>query len=302
MKNSKRWISLILAIVMISSFACLSVSAKTVYPVGDWVYEYNDDYTEFEIDAYNGDSAILDTPLMHNNTPITSIGKNCFNANTTLKSINLRDSIKYVQSYAFVNASNLETVVCNSNIELIDSYAFSGCSKLSSINIEDTSITAVKASAFMNCDALTEVTLPTTVTSIERRAFSYCDKLAKILIPSEVTSIATDAFYNTPNVVIYCYRDSYAHTYAKTNAIDYVLLDDISYVLGDADNDGKVTVLDASHIQFLLVGFIEDTDGKIAVRGDVSRDTLSIMDATAIQFHLALIDNSLPIGETYYYE
>ncbi len=282
---------------MISATACLSVSAKTVFPVGPWLYEKINNDTEFEIDEYTGTSTELSTVYFHNNIPITSIGELAFLDNTTLTSITLSPYIHSIQSQAFLNVAQLETVVFNGDIKLIGSYAFAGCKALKNIALEDTQITSVAYSSFSNCDALEEVTLPTTVTSIKAEAFAYCDGLAKIVIPASVTAIHKDAFLKTPNVVIYCYENSAAHTFAVDNSIDYVLINDDpaeTYIVGDTDGDGQVSVLDATAIQLLLIESptIVDLDGRMAIRGDASLDTLlSIMDATEIQ--LWLLDNDM---------
>lgn len=304
MKFTNRIISILLCVLMISAVACLSVSAKTVFPVGNWVYEKINNNTEFEIDAYNGTAATVSTVYYHNDIPITSVGSNAFDSNTTLTTINLNSTIYAVQSFAFLNCTNLTTVNFKGEVTLVDDGAFSGCSALTTINLEDTSITEVSRNCFLNCDSLTEVTLPETVTSISENAFGYCDGLTKITIPASVTTIAENAFYRTPNVVIYCYKDSTAHTYAETNSIEYVLLDAEeveTYLLGDSDDDGIITVLDATLIQKVLAYLVEDTDGRVAIRGNVNGDILSVMDATDIQKYLADIEVSYPIGETFEY-
>ncbi len=69
-----------------------------------------------------------------------------------------------------------------------------------------------------------------------------------------------------------------------------------SYMVGDADGDGAITIMDATAIQRLLAGFIEDSDSMIALRGDSDGNGLDIMDATAIQRYLAELTVSVPIG------
>ncbi len=287
---------------MLSAVACLSVSAKTVYPVGDWVYEKINDNTEFEIDEYKGSSAVLSTAYYYNLLPITSVGSNAFNSNKTLEKITFTSNLTAIQSYAFSNCTALKTVVLKENVSVIDVGAFSACSALSSINLEDTNLEVVSRSSFSGCDALTEVTLPDTVTTIEDTAFAYCDGLTKITIPKSVTSISDTVFYNTDNVVIYCYENSTAHTYAVDNSIEYVLIEaPETYILGDVDNNGKVTILDATMIQLYLIEMLE-ADDKMIVRGDIDRNGfLSIMDATSIQRFLAELDFTRNIGDTFEY-
>ncbi len=71
-----------------------------------------------------------------------------------------------------------------------------------------------------------------------------------------------------------------------------------SYIRGDADGDGVVTINDVTMIQRVLSQQLEDTDGSVARRGCVTGEVLSIVDATEIQQYLAEQTNTLHIGET----
>ena len=66
------------------------------------------------------------------------------------------------------------------------------------------------------------------------------------------------------------------------------------YLLGDADGDGAVTILDATAIQRTLVSL--PVKAFVEKAADVDRDGVSILDATRIQRFLAEIDNPYDIG------
>ncbi len=67
------------------------------------------------------------------------------------------------------------------------------------------------------------------------------------------------------------------------------------YVIGDANSDGTVSIMDATAIQQKLANLsITDFDEQAA---DVNNDGLNIIDATAIQLYLAHYDNPYNIGE-----
>lgn len=304
MKFTNRLLAMLLCIVMLSAVACLSVSAITLLPVGNWVYHEINNNTEIEIYDYTGANETLFTPYSHNLLPITTVGMGAFNENTTLQKITLSKYITTVSDHAFQNCTALNTVLFqDKSVKAIGNYAFAGCSSLSDISLEDTLIETVSDSAFMNCDSLTEVTLPSTVTTIEDNAFAYCDNLRKVTIPKSATVFKGNAFSNSPNVVIYCYKDSVAHEFAFTYGIDFVLIDDIAtYILGDADNDGIVSVIDATVIQFVLAKKADKPDG-YDVRSDVDKDgVVSVMDATTIQLYVAgLLDDTSNIGKSFEY-
>lgn len=61
-------------------------------------------------------------------------------------------------------------------------------------------LTTIKASAFYNCDGLTDITMPNSITSIGESAFSGCNNLTSIAIPNSVTSIGERAFFGCNNL------------------------------------------------------------------------------------------------------
>lgn len=70
-----------------------------------------------------------------------------------------------------------------------------------------------------------------------------------------------------------------------------------SYVCGDADDDGEVTVMDATVIQRELVSLSNKSYNELAA--DVNGDGVNILDATSIQRFLADYAVNAPIGETF---
>lgn len=67
-----------------------------------------------------------------------------------------------------------------------------------------------------------------------------------------------------------------------------------SYLLGDADGDGEVTILDATRIQRYLASLTDEINEKAA---DISGDGIDILDATYIQRHLASLEIPYPVNE-----
>lgn len=71
-----------------------------------------------------------------------------------------------------------------------------------------------------------------------------------------------------------------------------------SYILGDADGNGVVDILDATKIQRILAHLLTDPDGGYTLRGDVDGDQmLTAADVTLIQRHLASLKTKYPIGQ-----
>ncbi len=74
--------------------------------------------------------------------------------------------------------------------------------------------------------------------------------------------------------------------------------DKVTYIVGDADKDGKVTIMDATTIQRHTAQVIELKD-LAALAGDSDEDgKISIMDATYVQRHVAFTGDNGRVGET----
>lgn len=69
-----------------------------------------------------------------------------------------------------------------------------------------------------------------------------------------------------------------------------------SYIRGDADGDGEVTITDATAIQSILAEI--PTASFVEEAADVDGDGLNIIDVTNIQRYLAEFDNIYHINET----
>lgn len=69
-----------------------------------------------------------------------------------------------------------------------------------------------------------------------------------------------------------------------------------SNILGDADGDGSVSIIDVTMIQRKLADLEVDNPENVDILGDVTRDELDIVDATCIQRYLAEFENIYKIG------
>ena len=77
---------------------------------------------------------------------------------------------------------------------------------------------------------------------------------------------------------------------------DYSITMDGGFILGDADNDGKVTISDVTVIQMFTAEIPEEAFSEAAA--DVNGDgTVNVIDATLIQEFLAELPVPYPIGK-----
>ena len=276
----------------------LADDGKTVVTYGDWVLEkiHNDEW--WNMDSYIGSDEEVEVPYFIDHNMVVSLGTHCFANNTTVKRVITSSPLWTVSDYAFLDCTALESFVCNYALNTIGVSAFSGTTSLKEINLQDSVVTEIADHAFTN-SGLSSVELPETCTKIGDYAFSYCGSLNKIVIPDSVTEIADTVFDYCGKVVIYANSESYAITYAQEHDIPYVMIDQPYYIVGDADDDGSITIFDVTEIQRLLAKYDVEDPEMVELRGDVEFDGLSIFDATLIQRYIAHFDipDTVHIGE-----
>ncbi len=223
---------------------------------------FNLNYTEYGNCKYLGNSenpyvALMDTidtsvtnVTIHENTKM--IADYAFFGCDGLTSIAIPDSVTSIGNSAFYNCSGLTSITIPDSVTSIGGWAFFGCSNLNYteygnckylgnsensyvvlMDTIDTSVSNVTIHektkviydfAFLKCFELTSITIPDSVTSIGYEAFYGCTRLTSITIPNSVTSIGDCAFENCFRLTIYCYENSYAHTYAVDEDIDFILI------------------------------------------------------------------------------
>ena len=293
------------ALVMLSALSCsaaeaeLTAEGKTVVEYEDWIVEKIENDTRWNLASYVGTEQEVIVPRFINGLIVISMDDHCFANNTTVKSIITSSPMWTIGEYAFIDCTALENFECNYGMQTIKTGAFTGTAALKSINLETSVITEVMPYTFLN-SGIEVITLPGTCTKLGEYSFAQCSGLRKIVIPDSVVEIADTAFSSDDSLVIYCNTGSYAHEYAVANEIPFVLLDapvEYTFILGDADGDGIVTIMDATRIQRVLADLVEDTDGLIALRA-ANGEALSIMHATRVQRWLVDYEVSAPIGTT----
>lgn len=144
-------------------------------------------------------------------------------------------------------------------------------------------IVRIGSYAFATNTKVQEVILSDQITSISDGAFAQCGNLTKLVIPDSVTQISDHAFQSSDQVVIYATADSYAITYAKENEIAYVCIE--TYVLGDANGDGEITLMDATVIQRYLSCLPVSDPDVVARNGNITGEGIEVSAATWIQRH-----------------
>ena len=122
---------------------------------------------------------------------------------TSLKSIEIPNSVTSIGAFAFCNCTSLTSIEIPNSVTSIGDYAFEGCTSLTSVTIPN-SITNIGVRMFYQCTSLTSITIPNSVTSIGTQAFYNCKSLKSIIIPNSVISMDHQAFYCCHSLTFYC--------------------------------------------------------------------------------------------------
>ncbi|MBQ6499040.1 MAG: leucine-rich repeat protein, partial [Ruminococcus sp.] len=190
--------------------------------------------------------------------------------------------------------------------------------------IPDT-VKAIHHFAFDGLNTITSITIPDSVTSIGNHAIYDCTSLKSVTIPASVTSIGDYAIgyyygiiYQSKWVTEYGekkisgftikgYNDTEAQRYAQSNGITFISLGEKPteapteppVLLGDADGNGEVDLVDATVIQRHTTMIAVPYDEAQLMCADIDDDgSLTIVDATFIQRYATKVQTPYKIGAT----
>ncbi len=159
---------------------------------------------------------------------VTAIESWAFSECSSLKSVNIPNSVTTIGEWAFYRSviadinvgssnprfasddgilfsKNMDTIICyprgktNStytipgSVTAIGEWAFEECGSLTSVNIPNSVIT-IGRGAFSKCRSLISVNIPNSVTEIGSLAFNECNSLTTVNIGNSVTEIGNQAF------------------------------------------------------------------------------------------------------------
>ena len=192
--------------------------------------DFTFDATTGTIKKYNGNDTVVVIPPTISSWPVTKIGEDAFQDNTTITSVTIPDSVTEIGANAFAGCTNLTSVNYiggdwskltiqsgnpavedaakdAANEQLFDFKFTPDNTAVIVIRYKGTAadvtipsrykgkpVTMIDHAAFHNNSAVTSVTIPDSVTAIPDDAFGFCSQLTNISIPNSVTFIGFSAF------------------------------------------------------------------------------------------------------------
>lgn len=159
------------------------------YPLSDVYKKYEG---EFEYLAVSG---LYNLKSIKVPEKITKLGDNSISNNYALESLELPQSLKYIERSAFYG-SGLSSITIPKNVISIGNSVFGSSPNLKTINLEE-GITEIGDNWFYAYDSIQTINIPNTVTRIGKNAFFAMNGLKNVIIPDSVTTIDEGGF-------IYC--------------------------------------------------------------------------------------------------
>ncbi len=144
---------------------------------GKFLYNFKGDYTGVTICGYAGNSHTLNIPHMINGREVSAIEKDTFAGDKRIEAVTFPHSIKSIGNNCFNGCSNLKTVTLSSGVSEFDK-VFCDCPSLQSITFPQ-GVSSIKGS-FKNCASLNYVKFARSVTSISEESFKGCESLTQI--------------------------------------------------------------------------------------------------------------------------
>ena len=190
--------------------------------------DFTFDATTGTIKKYNGNDTVVVIPPTISSWPVTKIGEDAFQDNTTITSVTIPDSVTEIGANAFAGCTNLTSVtyggdwsnltiqsgnpavedaakdaaneqlfdfefILNNTAVVVISYKGTAADVTIPSHYKGKPVTMIDHAAFHD-SAVTSVTIPDSVTSIPDDAFAFCSQLTNISIPNSVTFIGFSAF------------------------------------------------------------------------------------------------------------
>ena len=175
--------------------------------------KFNEECTNSTVGCFTEKLLKLGIDPLENTTDVPV----CYLYEADIDTYNLHDNIKNIFELAFSH-SKITHITLPESLEVIDLRAFESCNRLESVDfskcknlkiignsafcatgivnldLSNTSVEHIEASAFYLCDELETIKLPSTLKYIDEECFCFCKNLKIVELPEGVEEIGNGAF------------------------------------------------------------------------------------------------------------
>ena len=119
----------------------------------------------------------------------------CKTLDTSITSVVMPSSVKFVGGSAFYNCKNLESVSIAESVKDLGISAFEGCNALKSVVIPER-VAILRNFAFKNCTSLESIVVPSSVKVLEDYVFENADNLKSVVFSQWVHFLGIGVFFD----------------------------------------------------------------------------------------------------------
>ncbi len=186
-------------------------------------------------------------------TNIISIGESAFDGCSGLSSINIPNSVKFIEKGAFT-WSGLKSIDLPNSIEQIGEFAFQSCNSMISVTIPE-SVIKIDEVAFSGCDSLKSVTIYGNEVYLDKWAFASCPQLTDVYFHSPYKlSIGEEVFEYCSHEIVLHVQPSLVDSYKNDNKWKYSFKDIVA--IGSEDNSDTNGIIIWIVVGLLLILFL----------------------------------------------
>ena len=259
------------------------------------------------------------------------IGDSAFGACLYMEEAILPKEVSYFGTEVFSNCGELKNVTLPENLTVLPDFTFRSCVSLKDLP-DLKGVKEIAYGAFEGCGSLTEIHIPLSVETIDAYAFANCRNLMNVFAMENLKELGDHVFYNQfATATLYGLKGSAFEAYAEKFNHPFVYIGDVNdetqdettvptepddnttptepdnngdttpevptILMGDADQNGKVNIKDATTIQKNVAG-LRFLTHKALLSSDLDNSgNVNVKDATIVQKHLAGIKTNTDAGK-----
>lgn len=184
--------------------------------------EIGSNINKIENEAFSGCKALKSITIPKT---VLELGRGVFRGCTSLKSAVVNAPVSYLPDNTFGECTNLTDIYLSDSITEIGDSSFAKCTSLEDLSFLN-KVDRIGNSAFFGNEFI-DIEIPSNIKTLSYYAFAYSSTINNVIIPESVEYIDTYAFSGSENLIINCYTNSYAHSYAVENKFRTSCLTDL---------------------------------------------------------------------------